>query len=282
MGFRTYDPSLNQFLSRDMYNGALADMNLTTDPFTGNRYTFAAGNPITNIEQDGHMFPGGGQCGILASNPCNPSPGTSSTSPSGSSCPVVELTCGPSLFSPTSQTSSPPSAPPKSAPPAAPHTCVQACIWATPPNNALVGSGAALSWFQAFGTGLHRIGRPAYLARNPWTTGAIDFAHSGTAKALGYGGVAVGTGLNYLQFRGQGDSVGKSIVKTAGATAVGVGAGAVATTTGEIVGGVIGGLVPGLGETGLSEAAGAFIGGVVGGYIGNVLGSNVMNSLFGW
>jgi hypothetical protein len=60
MGFRTYSAGLNQFLSRDMYNGALADMALTTDPFTGNRYTFAAGNPISNIELDGHMFPGGG------------------------------------------------------------------------------------------------------------------------------------------------------------------------------------------------------------------------------
>jgi RHS repeat-associated protein len=60
MGFRNYAPALNQFLSRDMYNGALADMQLSTDPFTGNRYTFAAGNPITNIELDGHSFPGGG------------------------------------------------------------------------------------------------------------------------------------------------------------------------------------------------------------------------------
>jgi RHS repeat-associated protein len=65
MGFRNYAPGLNQFLTRDMYNGALADMQLTTDPFTGNRYTFAAGNPITNIELDGHvptMVGGGGSC----------------------------------------------------------------------------------------------------------------------------------------------------------------------------------------------------------------------------
>ncbi len=60
MGFRNYDPGLNQFLTRDMYDGALADMNLTTDPFTGSRYTFGAGNPITNIEQDGHMLVGSG------------------------------------------------------------------------------------------------------------------------------------------------------------------------------------------------------------------------------
>ena len=69
MGFRNYAPGLNQFLSRDMYDGALADMSLATDPFTGNRYTFGGGNPISNIELDGHMFPGGGGC-----NPCNPSP----------------------------------------------------------------------------------------------------------------------------------------------------------------------------------------------------------------
>jgi RHS repeat-associated protein len=60
MGFRNYAANLNQFLSRDMYNGALADMSLTTDPFTGNRYTFGAGNPVSNIELDGHMFPAGG------------------------------------------------------------------------------------------------------------------------------------------------------------------------------------------------------------------------------
>jgi hypothetical protein len=37
-------------------------MQLTTDPFTGNRYTFAAGNPITNIELDGHTQCDAGIC----------------------------------------------------------------------------------------------------------------------------------------------------------------------------------------------------------------------------
>jgi RHS repeat-associated protein len=54
MGFRTYDPGLNRFLTRDMYNGALDDMALAGDPLTGNRYAFAGGNPISNIELDGH------------------------------------------------------------------------------------------------------------------------------------------------------------------------------------------------------------------------------------
>ncbi|MFB6779026.1 RHS repeat-associated core domain-containing protein [Streptomyces sp. NPDC056352] len=56
MGFRNYDPGLNRFLTRDSYSGALADMSLATDPFTGNRYDFAGGNPISFVELDGHLF----------------------------------------------------------------------------------------------------------------------------------------------------------------------------------------------------------------------------------
>ncbi|MER6617024.1 DNRLRE domain-containing protein [Streptomyces xantholiticus] len=56
MGFRNYDPGLNRFLTRDMYGGALDDMGLATDPYTGNRYAFAGGNPISFVELDGHLF----------------------------------------------------------------------------------------------------------------------------------------------------------------------------------------------------------------------------------
>ncbi|PTX47376.1 RHS repeat-associated protein [Melghirimyces profundicolus] len=55
MGFRNYDPEQNRFLTRDMYNGALKDMNLATDPWTMNRYAFAGGNPISMVELDGHI-----------------------------------------------------------------------------------------------------------------------------------------------------------------------------------------------------------------------------------
>ena len=55
MGFRNYDPGLNRFLTQDQYNGALADMNLATDPFTNNRYAFGGGNPISQVEIDGHF-----------------------------------------------------------------------------------------------------------------------------------------------------------------------------------------------------------------------------------
>lgn len=54
MGFRDYAPKLNTFTTRDMYNGALADMGLSVDPFTSNRYAFGSGNPISGIELDGH------------------------------------------------------------------------------------------------------------------------------------------------------------------------------------------------------------------------------------
>ncbi|WP_099052891.1 DNRLRE domain-containing protein [Streptomyces glaucescens] len=56
MGFRDYNPGLNRFTSRDMYNGALADMGLGSDPYTGNRYAFTGGNPTTFVEMDGHCF----------------------------------------------------------------------------------------------------------------------------------------------------------------------------------------------------------------------------------
>ncbi|RJQ69559.1 hypothetical protein D5S17_30700 [Pseudonocardiaceae bacterium YIM PH 21723] len=56
MGFRSYNTSRNRFLSMDMYNGATADLNMTTDPFTNNRYAFAGGNPINRVELDGHSW----------------------------------------------------------------------------------------------------------------------------------------------------------------------------------------------------------------------------------
>ncbi|MEU3255206.1 DNRLRE domain-containing protein [Streptomyces sp. NPDC006997] len=56
MGFRDYNPGLNRFTTRDMYNGALADMGLGVDPYSGNRYAFGGGNPTSFIELDGHIL----------------------------------------------------------------------------------------------------------------------------------------------------------------------------------------------------------------------------------
>jgi hypothetical protein len=66
MGFRNYDPGLNQFTSQDMYDGATQNMGLTTDPFTGGAYAFGGGNPISNIEQDGHTHCDAGYCPTAA------------------------------------------------------------------------------------------------------------------------------------------------------------------------------------------------------------------------
>ncbi|MFJ7494648.1 DNRLRE domain-containing protein [Streptomyces sp. NPDC097727] len=55
MGFRDYNPGLNRFTTRDMYNGALADMSLGADPYTSNRYAFSGGNPTSPVELDGHF-----------------------------------------------------------------------------------------------------------------------------------------------------------------------------------------------------------------------------------
>ncbi|MER7501442.1 DNRLRE domain-containing protein [Nonomuraea pusilla] len=56
MGARDYLPGINRFLERDWFNGALDDLDLAADPWTGNRYAFAGGNPITYVEIDGHLF----------------------------------------------------------------------------------------------------------------------------------------------------------------------------------------------------------------------------------
>jgi RHS repeat-associated protein len=96
MGFRNYDPNANQFLSRDMYGGALADMGLDSDPFTGSRYAFGDGNPISNIELDGHMFVGGGGSGcILCNSPLTTMTGPTTGTPTGPmlTCMLISLTC---------------------------------------------------------------------------------------------------------------------------------------------------------------------------------------------
>ncbi|MFI6675253.1 DNRLRE domain-containing protein [Kribbella sp. NPDC050470] len=55
MGFREYNPSLNRFLTRDMFAGALKDLALGADPWNTNRYMFGGGNPVGRIELDGHI-----------------------------------------------------------------------------------------------------------------------------------------------------------------------------------------------------------------------------------
>lgn len=89
MGFRDYDPGLNQFVSRDMYDGALNDMGLDTNPFTGARYAFGDGNPISSIELDGHTHCDAGYCPTLQQT----EQVTQRAAAQGAGCPGSEAGC---------------------------------------------------------------------------------------------------------------------------------------------------------------------------------------------
>jgi RHS repeat-associated protein len=54
MRARAYLPEIGRFLQEDHYEQALGDQALETDPLTQDRYAFAGGNPLNNIEWDGH------------------------------------------------------------------------------------------------------------------------------------------------------------------------------------------------------------------------------------
>ncbi len=54
MRARVYRPDVGRFLTQDRYEAAAADLNLQVDPMTHNRYAFAGGNPVSNVEWDGH------------------------------------------------------------------------------------------------------------------------------------------------------------------------------------------------------------------------------------
>jgi hypothetical protein len=51
---REYKPDFAHFLSQDRFESAIADDLLQADPLTQNRYAFAGGNPVNNVEFDGH------------------------------------------------------------------------------------------------------------------------------------------------------------------------------------------------------------------------------------
>jgi RHS repeat-associated protein len=53
---RAYRPETARFLSEDRYADAGLDIALQSDPLTQNRYVFAGGNPVSNVEWDGHCF----------------------------------------------------------------------------------------------------------------------------------------------------------------------------------------------------------------------------------
>jgi RHS repeat-associated protein len=54
MGARRYSPATSRFLQQDAYNGAFADLGLSSSQLTANRYLFTGANPIGYVELDGH------------------------------------------------------------------------------------------------------------------------------------------------------------------------------------------------------------------------------------
>jgi RHS repeat-associated protein len=61
MGVRRFGPDVSHFLTPDFFYGSLANLSLSIDPLTQNRYDLAGGNPISFKEWDGHMLlPDGG------------------------------------------------------------------------------------------------------------------------------------------------------------------------------------------------------------------------------
>jgi RHS repeat-associated protein len=70
MGTRRFGPDTGRFLQRDRYMGALADLGLSLDPLTANRYSLAGGNPITYVETDGHAFTIGDDGGACTDPAC--------------------------------------------------------------------------------------------------------------------------------------------------------------------------------------------------------------------
>lgn len=81
MGARRYGLDTGRFLQEDMFQSSLGDLGLSTDALSQNRYALAGGNPVSNIEIDGHMaLADGGGGGTTSGGTSTESSGESSTS----------------------------------------------------------------------------------------------------------------------------------------------------------------------------------------------------------
>ena len=86
MQAREYRPEVGRFLSQDRFEAAGADLALQSDPLTQNRYAFAGGNPVSNIEWDGHRPVANAQNGPVNSDGRSVGNGNGGN-PEGSSAP---------------------------------------------------------------------------------------------------------------------------------------------------------------------------------------------------
>ena len=83
MGARRFSPDTARFLQADVLDDAMDDLDLASDPLTGNRYSLAGGNPVSFVELDGHMLAMDGGGGGSTSSDSDA--GSSSSGGSGTS-----------------------------------------------------------------------------------------------------------------------------------------------------------------------------------------------------
>jgi RHS repeat-associated protein len=90
-GVRNYSPGSDHFLTPDVFHGALADLQLSSDLLTQDRYALAGGSPLSYIDWSGHMPANDGSAGGASS----PSPVAAGTC-GGNGCvmPGQALRCG--------------------------------------------------------------------------------------------------------------------------------------------------------------------------------------------
>jgi RHS repeat-associated protein len=64
LGWRTYDPTKNSFLTPDHYQMGtpVQDLALEVDPITENTYAFVDGDPVNRFDPTGHMYTCGNDC----------------------------------------------------------------------------------------------------------------------------------------------------------------------------------------------------------------------------
>ena len=70
-GVRNYSPGNNHFLTPDVFHGALADLRLSNDPLTQDRYALTGGNPTSFIDWSGHMLTTDGSAGGMPADYSN-------------------------------------------------------------------------------------------------------------------------------------------------------------------------------------------------------------------
>ena len=98
-GARQYSADSNHFLTADVYHGALANLGLSGDLLTQDRYALAGGNPLSFIEWDGHMLTAdGGGGGDSSPAPTGYSSGSGSSGSGSASSQANNSDSGGNIF----------------------------------------------------------------------------------------------------------------------------------------------------------------------------------------